>query len=255
LFIVLVPGYYVLRNMLTPGYIDAVINFEIGGRMDRQEFLNPEYRPFYYFYKAMVTDERLTTWVFLLPAAIINILISPKGSLKKLGLFFVFVLVGVSLSLALSDTKMYWYDAPLYPLIAGVIGISFGLLLSYFQTKGIVLFLSIFCWPYSMVLVNNMDTTNRSHFPEFLKWRRQTNPDSLYIINADVNFPLHFYAKRDEMKGYYTKLVHPDDGVLQIGSLIITEKYAREVDVNKKFILDTLNSYEECHFYKIVGFK
>lgn len=255
LFLVLVPGYYVLRNMLTPGYLDAVINFEIGGRMVQQEYLNPEYRPFYYFYQAMVTDERFVTWIFLLPLAIANIIISPAGQVKKLGLFFVFVLAGVSVSLGLSSTKLFWYDAPLYPLMAGVIGVSFALLAANLQFKGIALFLAIFCWPFMKVYDNNMDTSQFAGFPRFFKTVRETNRDTVYIINADNNFSLEFYAKQDEMNGYYSKLVRPDDPLLKTGSLIITEKYAREVDINKKFIVDTLSSYMECNYYKIVGYK
>jgi 4-amino-4-deoxy-L-arabinose transferase-like glycosyltransferase len=257
LFILLVPGYYVLRNMLTPGYLQAVWNFEIGGRITQQEYLNPEYRPFYYFYQAMIFDGRLMGWIFWLPAALFIIIRSPQGVVKDLGLFFVFALGGVSFSLGLSDTKLFWYDAPLYPLIAGIIGISFALLLPRLGSFTIGIFLAIFCLPYVFVLANNMDTSNRSHFPEFLKMVRESGhqQDSIYIIHAEIVFPLDFYAKQDALKGYYSKLVLPGDSLLKKGTLLITEKYAREADINSKFIVDTLSTYYGCSLYKIVGYK
>jgi 4-amino-4-deoxy-L-arabinose transferase-like glycosyltransferase len=42
IFIIIVPGYYLFRNYLTPGYLDTVYRFEVGGRLWQQEFLNPE---------------------------------------------------------------------------------------------------------------------------------------------------------------------------------------------------------------------
>jgi 4-amino-4-deoxy-L-arabinose transferase-like glycosyltransferase len=257
IFSVSVPGYYLLREVLNPGYLAAVFNFEVGGRLAQQEYLNPEYRPFYYFYQSMLDEGRLATWIYLLPAAILFILFSPNGPKQKLGLFLVFALVGVSFTLGLSKTKLFWYDAPLYPLIAGVIGIAVALMLERSPKIYLSSFLVIFVFPYSIVVMKNIYPEVRTHFPAFLSELRLNGQpsDSLLIINADPNFPLHFYVKQDEMNGYYSKLVHPNDEILKPGNLIITEKYAREVDVNIRFTLDTLQSYYECNLYKIVGLK
>lgn len=257
LFVLLVPGYYILRSMLTPGYLDAVWNFEVGGRMWQQEFLNPEYRPFYYFYKSMLVDERLVTWIYILPVTIGIIFTAPQSRMKDLGMFFVFALLGVSFSLGLSSTKLFWYDAPMYPLIAGVIGFGFAMLISRLATAGFALFVAVFCWPYTVVVNNNLKVSGYSHFPAFLKNIRYAGhqQDSIYIVNAEPNFSLQFYSTQDEMSGYYSKLVHPDDTSLKAGSMLVVEKYAREADINRKFIVDTLYTFHECSYYKIVGYK
>jgi 4-amino-4-deoxy-L-arabinose transferase-like glycosyltransferase len=135
LFIVLVPGYYVLRNHLTPGYWNTMWHFEVGGRLAQQEFLNPEPRPFYYFYKMMVAEDRLFQWIFILPLSVGVIVWSKPSRERTTGLALLFMLVGVSFSLGVSQTKLFWYDAPLYPLIAAVIGISFGLLVHQLGNK------------------------------------------------------------------------------------------------------------------------
>jgi 4-amino-4-deoxy-L-arabinose transferase-like glycosyltransferase len=257
LFIILVPGYYMLRNMLNPGYLQAVWNFEIGGRLNQQEYLNPEYRPFYYFYQAMLDDKRLLTWIYVLPVAIGIIFLAPVGRIKELGLFLICALAGVSFSLGLSSTKLFWYDAPLYPLIAGVIGIAWIILCQRFRIFGFVLFVLVLYTPYKTVVASTLYYEAPSHFREFIRSVRDAGykRDSILIINAEGNFPLDFYAKQDEMKGYYSKLVFPNDSALQPGTMIITAKYAREVDMNQKFVLDTLMSYEECQLYKIVGYR
>jgi 4-amino-4-deoxy-L-arabinose transferase-like glycosyltransferase len=256
-FVVCVPGYYFLRNILNPGYLDAVFNFEVGGRLAQQQYLNPEYRPFYFYYQSMLDDGRLVGWIFALPAAVIYILLSPKSTTRQLGLFWVFVLAGVSFSLGCSKTKLFWYDAPLYPFIAGVIGMAAVLVYENKKRIFVVTFIAAFTIPYATIVKRNIYPGESSHFRSFFNMLRQSEhgSDSIYIINADANFPLHFYVKQDEMNGYYSKLVHPDDSTLKPGDRLLTEKYARRVDIHNRFLLDTLQSFYECNYYKIVGVK
>jgi 4-amino-4-deoxy-L-arabinose transferase-like glycosyltransferase len=253
LFMVMIGGYYFIRNWLTPGYLDAVMNFEVGGRLLQQEFLNPEYRPFYYFYQSMVADGRLSTWIFILPVSVGYILYAAKSETQQLGTFLIVALLGVSFSLAFSSTKLFWYDAPLYPLIAGVIGVSIVLLLEQTHPHLFWLFLAIFSWPYYLVIANNMNRQSASNFAIFFKSLRAekyTN-DTIYIINADPNFPLHFYQKQDKLNGNYSMVVHPMDSILQPGVNILIEKHAREVDMKQKFVLETIETFKECSYAKI----
>lgn len=253
-FLIVVPGYYILRNYLTPGYLKAVFNFEVGGRLWQQEFLNPEKRPFYYYYQSMITDQRLISWIFVLPVSIGIIIQSTKSTLQQLGVTLLMGLCSVSLILAFSSTKLFWYDAPLYPLIAGIIGISFVLVAQRFTTNTFIwIGLSITCWPLYGIIQRNTCNPLSSHFPSFVNTLRKDwhLHDSLQVINADPNFPIHFYVKQQERQGYYLGIKHPMDEQLDTGMLIITEKYAREVDVNKRFILDTLARQEECTLYRI----
>lgn len=253
-FILWVPGYYVWRSYLTPGYWNAVVNFEFGGRLFQQEYLNPIHRPFHYFYKVMFSEERLQLWIFLLPISAIWILWSKPTMQRKAGMAFLMMLAGVSLSLASSQTKLFWYDAPLYPLIAAVIGIAAGMFLQSMDTKAIWVFIGMFCWPYVSVMQKNIFPPPGSHVGQFMMQLRHSAhaSDSILIINADPNFVLQFYAKQDSLNGYFSRVVRTNDTLLQPGKHILTEKYAREVDVNKLFILDTLLRYEECSYYRII---
>lgn len=258
IFIFIVPGYYLLRNHLTPGYLETVYNFELGGRLWQQEFLNPEYRPFYYYYQSMITNERLVTWIFVLPLAIFIVIRSKQSSLGQLGLMFLFALISVSLVLGSSSTKLFWYDAPLYPLIAGVIGVSVFLLIERTQTYQVALFfIACLSWPYYKVVSSHVYQPLSSHFPSFLKEVRAKGyvKDSIYVINADANFSLYFYAKKEVLNGRFMAITGPNDSTLTKGMLIVTEKYAREVDVNKIFILDTLERMNECNLYRIQGLR
>ncbi len=258
-FIIIVPGYYLLRDYLTPGYIKTVLHYEFLGRVERQEFLNPEPRSVFYFFEAMYNEQRLVVWIYMLPVSIICILFSKASQLKSVALFFACILLGVTCSLGASTTKLFWYDAPLYPLIAGVVGCSFVLLMEQFHYRWIIgiCFLVLFVYPFNIIAERNAVHYPNQHFRETLRYIRQElkEKDTLYVAEVDINFSIHFYIKEDLLQGNITRFVAPSDSVLVPGKKVITCKYAREVDVNNLFTFDTLYRYEECSFYRIKDFK
>jgi 4-amino-4-deoxy-L-arabinose transferase-like glycosyltransferase len=258
LIFILFPGYYVVRNLLTPGYLDAVMHFEIGGRLSRQEFLNPEKRGFFYFLEAMATENRFKIWILILPIALFwTFGRKEKTPLKRATIFFLFSWVGVMVSLGISSTKLFWYDAPLYPLMAGFIGCAFALMVSrveaYYKWSMILFFLVVFSLPYSEIINQNVNRKEDAHLSDFLTRLRKDKQvsDTLYIIDADYNFSIYFYAKQEWLKGYHSCVTHVNSTELTPGKLIVTCKYAREYDMNRMFVLDTLDSYKECRYYKI----
>lgn len=257
-FLVFVIGYYWLRSKLTPGYFDAVMEYEIGGRLKRQEFINQQTLPWYFYFKYMVVEgqERFFWWIFILPFSMIYILTRPEEPLKKLGVFFMFVFCSISALLALSSTKLEWYDAPLYPLMAGIIGISFCLLFKHKGNAYALLFIGMFCWPYYKVVANTMNAEGSS-LGDFLEKIRHSGheKDRIHIINSDPNFMIHFYSKKDCLNGYYSDVVKPYDDALIEGDYIITQKAERDIDVNRTLVLEPVMRLKECMYYKIKGKK
>jgi 4-amino-4-deoxy-L-arabinose transferase-like glycosyltransferase len=261
IFIIIVPGYYVLRNYLTPGYIDTVLHYEFRGRIDRQEFLNPEPLSFYYYYDQFIAESRLYVWIWLLPLAIIAILVSKTSQLRMLGLFFVIALVGVSISLGLSSTKLFWYDAPMYPLIAGVIASGIILisetLATHFKWIVATVFTVFFLIPFQKIIARNASDTQISYFREAIFDIRNNIgfKDTLYVAEVDINFPIYFYLKQDSLNGYIGRVYSPHDSIFKPGVYFATCKYAREVDMSYRFTLDTIYHKKNCAFYRIRNYK
>lgn len=231
---------------------------EIGGRLSRQDFLNQKTLPWYFYFDYMVTQDRFYGWIFVLPVSIIYIFTRPADHLKKAGVFFIFIFFGISILLALSRTKLEWYDAPLYPLMAAIIGISFCQFFNQTGNKYIVLALfgGVFVVSYYKVVYNNMDTDGTS-LRSFYKLVRHNGhgKDSIHVINSDPNYPLYFYAVKDCLDGYYSDVVTHVDSSLHVGSYIVTEKYERDIDVNRTFVLKPILRYKECNYYQIAGIK
>jgi hypothetical protein len=196
-------------------------------------------------------------WIWVLLPAILVVIKTNNKDTKSLGLLFVFGLISASALLAASSTKLFYYDAALYPLMAGIIGIGAGLLLDKYLYAVIPLFSLLFAFAFYHIQVNHRAPKTAYSLPAIFKQLRveQYRTDSIYLINSDPNYALHFYAKQDRMQGYYNEVVQHTDPKLTIGKFILTEKYPREFDVNQKFILDTIYRLNECSYYQIKGLK
>jgi 4-amino-4-deoxy-L-arabinose transferase-like glycosyltransferase len=257
LFTILVPGYYWYRNILTPGYIDAVLKFELGGRLEQQTYLNENKLPFYYYFQAFITENRLINWVYVLPIGIVYIFKSNLGAARNLGIFMVFALGGISTLLALSSTKLYWYDASLYPIIACIIGLASALFIQQTKPTYVLLFIVLFLPAYQSIIKNNVYTNMHTSLGNILNEIRngEHKNDSIYILHSDVTFIVNCYAKKDELKGFSNIVTNHEDPNLTVGKYILTTKKERDVDVNNLFILETITRKEDCAYYKIIAKK
>ncbi len=257
LFIFLVPGYYWYRNTLTPGYIDAVIKFELGGRLEQQTYLNENKLPFYYYYQAFITENRLVNWIYILPLAIVYIIKSNASSARNLGLFMVFALGGISLLLAISSTKLYWYDASLYPVVSAIIGIASVIFITDYKPVFVLIFLALFLTPYQIILKKNIHTNMHTSLGNLLNEIRQGyhQKESIYIIHADATFIVNCYSKKDQLLGFNNIVTNHEDTTLIPGKFILTTKKERDIDANNLFVLEKIASKDDCSFYKIIAKK
>lgn len=118
-FILLVPGYYLLREHYNPGYIDAVINNEITGRYMNIIENHVEEGWFYLFF----LNERDSLWLVLALCSVNigfltgnNIIKSFTGYIFTCAAFYLLVI-------SFGQTKLDWYTLPVVPLISILAGI------------------------------------------------------------------------------------------------------------------------------------
>ncbi len=116
LVLVLAVGWYVVREAAAPGYLAAVWDYEVGGPAGNQ--LEGHYFPFEWYFN-LLAEYKFSLW--LLPA-LLGVSLgwwTPRGSRPWwLARVLTAVVGSFYLVLALTQTKLYWYDAPAYPLLA-----------------------------------------------------------------------------------------------------------------------------------------
>ncbi len=119
LFLLLPAAYYLLREARDPGYLQAVWLNDFG----RYAEATPENRHAFSFYLLNFHRWRLSFWYLLIPCGIALGLFSKAENIKRLSVFSALTSFCYLLLISFSQTKLYWYDAQLYPFFAILIAI------------------------------------------------------------------------------------------------------------------------------------
>ncbi|HLP20665.1 MAG TPA: glycosyltransferase family 39 protein, partial [Chitinophagales bacterium] len=107
-------GYYFLREIINPGYLQAVWENELGGR-----FIGSQgHQGTFDFYWHEIIDWQFVEYIYLFPLALIIGLVFSESSICRLVLFAVITGLSFFLVVSTAATKLPHYDAPLFPYLA-----------------------------------------------------------------------------------------------------------------------------------------
>jgi hypothetical protein len=119
--VLLVGGFYLLREQASPGYWSAVFAEELGGRY-LHGMKNHTHPPYYYLW-ALITLFALGPLVLaLLAAPALRWRRTPSAAFFTYGAYVSVAMLAV---LSVSQTKIFWYLVPLYPILAIMLAITF----------------------------------------------------------------------------------------------------------------------------------
>ncbi|MDO7850086.1 ArnT family glycosyltransferase [Hymenobacter convexus] len=108
--------WYVLREHILPGYWQAVWDYELGGPAGSQL---EGHKSRFYYYLAGLTETKFIFWV--VPAVLGGLLgwwLPTENRVRWLVRLAVCVAGTFLLILALTQTRLPWYDAPVFPVLA-----------------------------------------------------------------------------------------------------------------------------------------
>lgn len=127
IFLLIVPGYYILREQYNPGYIAAVAENELGGRFMTVIESHSESWEFY-FQEIFNTD----AMIMLLAVSGMNMaFISKNKDLRDFTAYITVAAVSFITILSFSETKLHWYTMPIYPLLAILAAIAFSTMIEF----------------------------------------------------------------------------------------------------------------------------
>ncbi|MFW5821436.1 MAG: ArnT family glycosyltransferase, partial [Bacteroidota bacterium] len=102
ILVVLVGGFYFLRNVLNPGYIEAVIENEITGRY--LDTLEQNKKPFHYYF-SMLYRYGFKDWFYLVPIGIFLAYLGRNIKNKRLITYLILLTLSFLLVISISETK------------------------------------------------------------------------------------------------------------------------------------------------------
>lgn len=269
--LVICSGYYFIREFLTPGYLQLVLESEIF--RFNTVVMSWHVHPFDYYFENLKSS-RFRPFCFFLPMVLFVLFILRSRHFKVLA-FLSITAVGYLLLISYPAVKLEWYDAPLFPLLSILTGLSFveaGMYifkkLSITRDNGnsrLVLFIvAILCLikPYKDVLeivkypeeeIYSMDFDGA-----YLKYLRQHRPNlkklTVYKIENHVEHydQVLFYVRSYKINyGYNIKLTHEPE--FKIGEVVVVCKPVNKEELSKLYKIKEIDSWYNGSTFVILG--
>jgi len=236
--IVVICGYYIIREYAEPGYLKAVWHNELFPRYlnksDRYQYSQTDL----WFYYQELKNWQFKYWFpFIFPSVIISIFCYQNG-LKNL-VIFISIQILLYYTIISNGTSNVWYDLLIIPLCAIIIGMAmyklFELIYSSIKPskyKSALLFILlisyIFYEPYQAIIqktLSNEEISAQVMYGYAFKKIENTKPQlkkfSIYEP-LGYNYPLVFYKSiYNQTKGYNIENINGEELVYYRGYLLI----------------------------------
>lgn len=194
-FIVTVGGYYLLRESLNPGYLQAVWENELGGRYFKVNEGHNE--GILYYYRHLPGYHYARWFVFLVLGAILGFFIKDI-KMRKIAIYSTLMSSSFFLVISLAKTKLTWYDVPLYPYFAIMTSVLIYFLFDFFKnweygnkklSTNVLPYLLLFLFfymPYKEILHKSIE-------PKYSSDRENYYNLSDFLRNSGNKFDINHY--------------------------------------------------------------
>ena len=269
-FILSVSSYYLLRDYNNPGYLKTVLDVEVTGRYlssletHKGEFL---------FYLKGLLDSKFFPWIYCLPACFILTQMSPIAKVKQLSFFVSVQIICYGLVISSAQTKLPWYDAPLYPMMSLLIGLGVAEFLhsiaNYHTINNknlkvgfsVIMIFVLFSFPYLDMLylkiykdqgiIYDWSKNNdpKMMYGWYFKQLEQEQPKqkNFYVANNDdYNAHLLFYTKKYNHFNNYEIKVVPTKHSFMEGDIVVSCNPEVKVYLEQKYNLKLIHTNGFC---------
>ncbi|MCB0737193.1 MAG: glycosyltransferase family 39 protein [Bacteroidetes bacterium] len=249
LMLLLIAGFYGIMEINQKGFLALVFEHEIkrfGSVVDSHD------HPWYYYIKHMAAKS--TFWFVFLTFGIVGGFISRQELAKKLVLFFGTSGLVYLIMISAASTKLHWYAAPLYPIMALIAGfgfyfILFELLAPLASNKGfnkapVILAFVLLIGPLYNTIKDKYKPQNywnvveyeqglwqlKKHHPEYKTFkvhtRREWYPNLIFMVNL---FNDHY--------GYDLEIMNSGQDI-KVGDLLYGHKHERFKNYEMEKVVD-----------------
>lgn len=261
--------YYWWRESVNPGYMDAVLQSELGlfSSSTMKTIKHPETG----YYIQYLYHKGLYHFLYLLPLGLVPYFRGTDKKTRTLTTFCWINILTILFLYSLSVTKNQWYISAIYPFIALVIGVGFVSLISHinqtnqFPTSvklllsslfiGVIIYISAagYRFVYDRNAIDNSDY-NLERVGLFLK--QYTNYDELngakILTNLTIDQTL-FYVKKlniEKLLNITIEKDFPEKGLS--GKIILNSmEYSKELDQN--YLYKTISTQDSIRLIRIIN--
>jgi len=277
IFLLLVGGYYGLRELYNPGYLMAVWENEFGGRF--LETIEGHKHGFWYYYENMIgdnggrADNRFTTWMLLIPCGIIAGILSKDPRIKNLTIFSTIMAVTYFLVISFAQTKLHWYDLPLYPFLAILVGVFLHFIFSFLkEEKRMLHYLKYNITPYIFVflvfIMPYSDIVSKTHMQKEYWWDVEEYRINYYLRDilkgkrSGDNFTIPYDGYAAHVR-FYVKLLNDKgknisvkkrENVVVGETVLFSQREVREF-LEENFEYNILEEFYNVRIYEIIAEK
>lgn len=264
-FLLVAIGYYFLREVYNPGYITAIFENELGGR-----FINPAEESSPWLYYDNFINGKFSPWYLLFPIGVLAGLFGKHEATKRLTVFCITMITVFFTVITLSDTRLEWYDAPLYPFLSIITALFIYHIFTYFKNSEyfknsltvnfipIAFLFLLFVSPYRAIF-------QKTYLPEEYPWDKDFYEISYYLRDGlrgvhDLKNKMLCYDGYHAQLDFYLNLmnekgtnVHLKDWTkVEPGEVIFTYQDNIKDYLHQNFKLDTLDQYYRVATYQLI---
>lgn len=277
-FVLVIGGYYLANEYYYPGYLDLVWDNELFPRYFNvaKQFDYKEMPESFYFTKLLFTNH-LKGVIYFLPLSVFLIWRSKNTKVKT---FMTLVLLTAFLFQIILSNGTYnsWYNAPIIPLLAMVIGLGLSMLLEalvaylnveQYKKYGVVFLfaLAVFAVPYRNIILDKcyfkQHWSSEDMYGAFLNELEKRRPalKDFFVFHEVRNRHFIFYKNVfNEQRGYTIrscglgsiKNCTEAEGTYVGDKVMICGDQIQKV-VEKRYELQAIDTYQKCQLFEVLA--
>lgn len=264
LFLLVSLGYYLLREHYNPGYLEAVWNNELGGRFNKAL---ESHKQDTLYYLRLLYEQQWTYWLFFLIPSLIWLPFEKDARVKRFGGFILLMALGYLAVISTSATKIFWYDAPVFPFLALFVSLFLFRLYTLVRERighvALVLFPLAISLPYLRVLDKTFLPTeedyheNQDSYEIGYLFRDEVNGSNSLkgktYVHYDYNAHILFYQYLLAEQGKEIRSASPEG--LKAGQEVFGYQPAVKHYLNMYYDLKIQDKQGDVVFYKVIAEK
>jgi len=255
LFFISSIGYLLLRESNNQGYINYVLNTDIG-RITKT--IESHQEPFD-FYLNNLFEYRFIWFILVIPGAY---LLWKQESLKKIALFLISLLICYFLIISISTTKLEWYDLPLFPILSILSAYCIYVIIKYnnftnkLKDQSIVLGF-IFVLPLYFTFRNSYKSEIKSNekplevMNEYaFKNKNNHSLNKTIFLTSEFDRPLYFYKYLLNNKGLNFQITTSINNLRENDIVIVSQDSLKNL-LTDRYDTKIIDSYKSILKFQI----